>query len=155
MNGGELPPSRAVSSMNGFVRYWTPVLVYAALIYYGSAQSYPDRDLPSVLSVFNDKVLHAAEYAVLGALCFRAFRWGTWVFESRQALVLAVATASLYGVSDELHQLFVPFRESSWQDWAADTIGASLGALAVFAMQWRIEPVPACPVAEPPNRPCS
>jgi VanZ family protein len=46
--------------------------------------------------------------------------------------VLAIVTASVFGLTDELHQLFVPFRESSWQDWLADTIGAVIGA-----MSWR------------------
>jgi VanZ family protein len=46
--------------------------------------------------------------------------------------VLAIVTASAYGITDEVHQFFVPFRESSWLDWLADTIGAAIGA-----MSWR------------------
>ena len=44
--------------------------------------------------------------------------------------MLAILTASVYGVTDEAHQFFVPFRESSWQDWLADTIGAVIGAVS-------------------------
>jgi VanZ family protein len=137
--------------MSGVARYWLPVLAYAALIYYGSAQSHPEEELPSFFSLFSDKVLHATEYAVLGALCFRAFRWGTRMVGGQQAFVLAVVTASLYGVSDELHQLFVPFRESSWQDWAADTIGASIGALLAFSLLPKTEAAPVLHLGEPPN----
>jgi VanZ family protein len=45
--------------------------------------------------------------------------------------VLAILTASAYGLTDEVHQAFVPLREASWQDWLADTIGATLAAVGV------------------------
>jgi VanZ family protein len=65
-------------------------------------------------------------------LCYRAFRWAAGPAIARQAVVLAILTASVYGITDEVHQAFVPLRESSWQDWLADTIGAVIGA-----MSWR------------------
>lgn len=112
--------------------YWGPVAVYAGLIFYLSAQSHPEDQLPSfLLKDVSDKVLHAVEYAGLGGLCYRAFRWslsGGGV--SSRALLFAVVTASLYGMTDEVHQLFVPLREASWQDWLADTIGAVIGVLS-------------------------
>ena len=111
--------------------YWLPVALYAGGIFYLSSQSHPEKQLPSFLfEDVSDKVLHAVEYAVLGGLCYRAFRWATGSVVSRQAVVLAIITASVYGITDEAHQFFVPFRESSWQDWLADTIGAAIGALS-------------------------
>ena len=109
--------------------YWVPVVLYAGTIFYLSAQSHPEDDLPSFLfEDVNDKVLHAVEYAGLGGLCYRAFRWGVSGQVASHALLFAIVTASLYGITDEMHQLFVPFRESGWQDWLADTIGAVIGA---------------------------
>ncbi len=111
--------------------YWMPVVLYAGAIFFLSAQSHPEEQLPSfLLKEVSDKVLHAVEYAVLGGLCYRAFRWGLSGQVAARALIIAIVTASLYGVTDEVHQLFVPFRESSWQDWLADTIGAVIGALS-------------------------
>ena len=111
--------------------YWMPVALYAGTIFYLSAQSHPEDDLPSFLfEDISDKVLHAVEYAGLGVLCYRAFRWGVSGQVASYALLFAIVTASLYGMTDEAHQLFVPFRESSWQDWLADTIGAVIGALS-------------------------
>jgi VanZ family protein len=111
--------------------YWAPVVLYAGMIFYLSAQSHPDEQLPSfLLKDVSDKVLHAVEYAVLGALCYRAFRWGVSGQVASHALLFAIVTASLYGVTDEAHQFFVPFRESSWQDWVADTAGAAIGVLS-------------------------
>jgi len=111
--------------------YWLPVALYAGIIFYMSSQSHPEEQLPSfVLKDVSDKVLHAVEYAVLGGLCYRAFRWGVSGAVASYALLFAIATASLYGVTDEVHQFFVPFRESSWLDWLADTVGATVGALS-------------------------
>jgi VanZ family protein len=110
--------------------YWVPVALYAGVIFFLSDQSHPEEHLPSfLLKDVSDKVLHAVEYAVLGALCYRAFRWGLNGQVAARALIIAIVAASLYGVTDEVHQLFVPFRESSWLDWLADTIGAVIGAL--------------------------
>lgn len=109
--------------------YWGPVVLYAGVIFYFSAQSHPDDDLPSLFDLFGDKVLHAMEYAGLGGLCYRAFRWGLEGPLADRALLCAMAAASLYGITDEVHQLFVPFREAGWQDWMADTVGAALGAV--------------------------
>jgi len=110
--------------------YWVPLALYAGTIFYLSDQPHPDENLPSFLfEEFSDKVLHAVEYAILALLCYRAFRWAAGSAVARQAVVLAIVVASVYGMTDELHQAFVPFRESGWEDWLADTIGAVIGAL--------------------------
>jgi VanZ family protein len=109
--------------------YWLPVALYAGVIFYFSAQSHPDDGLPSFLfEEISDKVLHAVEYAGLAGLCYRAFRWSVRGQAASRALIFAIVAASLYGITDEVHQFFVPFRESGWQDWLADTIGAAIGA---------------------------
>ncbi|RPH80856.1 MAG: VanZ family protein [Nitrospiraceae bacterium] len=111
--------------------YWLPVVLYAGMIFFWSSQSHPEEQLPSfLLKDVSDKVLHAVEYAGLGGLCYRAFRWGASGQVASRALLFAITAASLYGITDETHQLFVPFRESSWQDWLADTAGAAIGALS-------------------------
>ena len=111
--------------------YWWPVVGCAGVIFFLSAQSHPEDQLPSFwLEDISDKVLHAVEYSILSLLCYRAFRWAAVPTVARQAIVLAIVTASVYGLTDEVHQLFVPFREAGWQDWLADTIGAVIGPLS-------------------------
>jgi VanZ family protein len=117
------------------VRYWGPLAFYAAVIFTVSAQSHPDETLPSFLMDASDKLLHVLEYAIFGALCYRAFRWGATEPWRTHAVALAVAAASAYGMTDEIHQWFVPYRESSWQDWVADTLGGMAGVLAVRAAE--------------------
>ncbi len=113
-----------------FLRYWGPVWGYAGLIFYVSSQPHPETHLPFVTH-FSDKVLHAVEYAVLGALCYRALRGGRSDVWRQYAVPAAILLTSLYGMSDEVHQAFVPFRDSSWLDWVADTVGATVGVVGV------------------------
>jgi VanZ family protein len=69
-----------------------------------------------------------------------AFTAGLWISPDRwkrRALgyfFLIAAIASVYGITDEFHQSFVPGRDANIWDWLADTIGACIGAgLAVAA----------------------
>lgn len=69
----------------------------------------------------SDKVLHAGAYAVLAGLLTLA--------TGRPLLAVVLATA--YGVTDEIHQSFVPGRDPSVGDLIADALGATLGATLV------------------------
>ena len=52
-------------------------------------------------------IAHFCEYTMFGALLANALRCH---MPLRRACLIAIACASLYGVSDEVHQLFVPER---------------------------------------------
>jgi len=73
--------------------------------------------------------LHVIEYAVLGFLCYRATHRATGPRIAQQAVLVTILAVSFYGMTDEIHQAFVPFRESSWLDWLADTAGGVIGAI--------------------------
>lgn len=133
MNGGVciVGDQEGQSAWMRLLVYWGPVVGYAGMVFFLSAQSHPEEQLPSfLLEGVSDKVLHAVEYGILSLLCYRAFRWAGGPAVARQAVMLAIVTASVYGLTDEVHQFFVPFRESSWLDWLADTIGAVIGAMS-------------------------
>jgi VanZ family protein len=118
-----------------WMRYWLPVVAYTALIFYLSSLSHPEDKLPKFLfEQLGDKLLHAIEYAILALLCYRAFRRAAGPRMASQALVLAIAASSLYGMTDEMHQALVPLRESSWSDWIADTVGAVIGAVGLHRL---------------------
>lgn len=55
-------------------------------------------------------------------------RSARWLATPAAALLAAILIASLYGASDEFHQLFVPGRLCDAADWLTDTCGAALGA---------------------------
>ena len=108
-----------------FTHYWLPVLVYCVAIFIQS--SFPTtRQLPQW--PHQDKILHLAAYALLGFLFFRALATGRFAENRNLALILSILFASLYGLSDEIHQSFVPGRSAEAADALADLAGGFLGA---------------------------
>ncbi len=128
---------RTPNVAGGVWRYWLPVAAYAGLIFYLSSLSQPEEYVPSLLAELGDKVLHVVEYGLLGVLCYRAFRHGAGAWAGRYALHLAIVAAAVYGVTDEIHQAFVPLREAEAGDLLMDTIGAVIGAAG---WSWTVEP---------------
>jgi VanZ family protein len=111
-----------------------PALLYAALIFWLSSQPNP---LPALSLRISDKLGHLVEYAGLAALVTLGLGGagaGAWT-----GALWAVVIGSAYGLTDEIHQAFVPNRSADVVDWVADTAGAALGAaLAVaFLRRWK------------------
>lgn len=110
---------------------WLPAAVWAAVIF--ASSSIPGTNIPGVWSVWG----HLAEYAVLGGLVAAALRrddWGT--------ILLVVGLCALYGASDELHQVFVPFRTPDVLDWITDVAGAAIGTAFYLLVTLRRETRP-------------
>jgi len=113
---------------------WLPAVVWAGVIFGLSSMSQPPEpgpvaDLPGWTSM-----AHFAEYFILGALLFLAC--GT--FRGRRPsniYLFAVIMGILYGMTDELHQSFVPGRQMDALDWLVDCLGASTGALIPLMMR--------------------
>lgn len=76
-------------------------------------------------------IAHFCEYTMFGALLANALRCH---MPLRRACLIAIACASLYGVSDEVHQLFVPERMCDPVDWMVDTAGSALGSGIAYAV---------------------
>jgi len=87
-----------------------------------------------------DKVLHFIAYAILGALFLRAYRTLQVRNNLNALIILSVLSSSLYGISDEIHQYFVPQRNFSYFDILADVLGSLFGVfLYQFIMEKRID----------------
>ena len=74
------------------------------------------------------KFTHIVEYGILGLLYYFAIRRTTALPRGR-AIVLTTLLAGLFGVTDEIHQIFTPGRGASPWDVGTDTIAGFLGAL--------------------------
>lgn len=119
-SGFEVPWSTRI------VFYWVPLIGYAGLIFYFSSLPQPQELMPVFLEEVGDKVLHLAEYGLLGILSYRALRHASGHWAANYAVALAIAVAVLYGITDEVHQAFVPEREADLWDLLADAAGAGL-----------------------------
>ena len=97
---------------------WLPVLVWGGVIF--AISSIPS--LSSGLGAWDTvlrKAAHITEYAVLGALLYRAFE--------RQ--LPAFVTGVAYAATDEVHQHFVSGRHGAPLDVVIDAAGVALGIL--------------------------
>jgi len=110
------------------------------LIFYLSAQSSPPT--PGRVP---DYVLHAVEYFGLAVLVFRAVAGGLPARVDAAGVTLTLAIAVGYGVSDEVHQLFVPLRTAAVRDILADAVGACAGLIACWAWHIITNPGPHTP----------
>ena len=110
--------------LNTFLYRWLPLIVYCLAIYIQS--DFPASEhLPSF--EFSDKFIHFFAYAVMGVLFYRAYQTLPAKDDSRMLILLSVVSASLYGISDEIHQYYVPFRDASIYDGIANFLGALCG----------------------------
>ena len=129
--------------MRSILFRWLPVLVWAAVIFLVSANPDPYRALPqswagstgpvgaeaSSRDELLGRFLHVGEYALLGALTLRALGWHKQ--PGPAVLLAALGLCGLYGLSDELHQIFVPGRAFQLLDLALD-LGGALSGVALY-----------------------
>ena len=120
--------AKAAALRPAWITLWGPVIAYMATVFGLSSLSTLPAP-PAGLSFYD---VHVVTYAGLGALTARAtgkgFRDVSW-----RAVLAAIVISTVYGVSDEYHQLFVPGRSFDVLDMVADAIGSAAGASAVGA----------------------
>ena len=113
---------------------WLPVLLWMAVIFCLSAQPDLPHHPEALIDVVVKKLSHMAEYGILAALAFWALG-STSSSISRSRFVCAFVLAALYAVSDEVHQGFVPGRDSRSLDVGFDVAGAALALFAMFMVR--------------------
>ena len=133
-----------------FFRYWLPLFIWIAVIFTASTDLFSAQHTGSVIesilaAIFGHplpqkqfdpmhfvirKLAHITEYAILGALAFRALRSDERGWRPRWAIV-AIAIALMVAATDEVHQSFVPSRGPSPVDVGIDTVGAAIAQVVV------------------------
>ncbi len=105
--------------MSEKIKSWLLVIAYACLIFYLSSQPYVS--IPPEIEEIDPEniILHICEYSILGFLLLKA--------TGEEKLFLSFALGSFYGITDEIHQSFVPNRTSSPIDAIADSVGVIIG----------------------------
>jgi VanZ family protein len=80
----------------------------------------------------DDKHVHVLEYALLGLLIVRALAGGLGARVTARTAILGVILTTLYGASDEVHQMFVAGRSAEVYDLYADVAGGAIGAVVCW-----------------------
>ena len=110
---------------------WGPAWAIMAAIFALSSMS----TLPPSPGGMDDSVAHAAAYGLLGAALLRGLAAGRLRGVTLGGVWLAVLLATLYGVTDEGHQWFVPGRTAEVADLVADAAGAAVATGLIWG--WR------------------
>jgi len=100
--------------------YKYPAILYAALIFILSAN--PSISPPPGF-VLEDKIYHFIEYGIFSFLLFLAFYHSRREFLKKNVFLLCCIIGMTYGLSDEIHQSFVPGRSCEFLDFVADCLG--------------------------------
>jgi VanZ family protein len=106
-----------------------PMLVVMGAIFFLSHQPGDFVNLPGIFGL--DKLLHAIAYGVLAGAVLFALAPGN----KNRICLLAMVICLVYGISDETHQFFIPGRQASGWDIAADFVGS-----LIVVVPWRFRP---------------
>ena len=120
------------TNMNSTRVFSTTALIgYMALIFYFS--SLPG-DLPAEIEVLEvpRTVMHIGEYAILGFLMNLVAT--NMSGRALKSVFYSSVLSSAYGVTDEIHQNFVPTRCFDIYDICADATGGILGAVSLILL---------------------
>jgi VanZ family protein len=127
-----VPKTRGID-VRGAVISWIITLCYMGSIFFISSKS--NIDIPA-LTINFDKVLHACAYMVLAFLSYISLNKSGI---NKYAFIIALLFASIYGITDEFHQSFVPGRDSSIGDVIADFSGAMIGCIGATLGKHRMK----------------
>ena len=120
-----------------YIRFWLPVVLWMAVIFaFSSRQKVAFTD-SYVLSFVFFKTLHLIEYYVLYVVTYRAVR--NTGRNKQNAWMIAFIITSIYAITDEIHQRFVPTREGKLRDAIIDM---SAGGLAWITLKQLLQKLP-------------
>jgi surface polysaccharide O-acyltransferase-like enzyme len=129
----------AVHRRKRILFYILPAAGYAALIF--SLSSSP-LDIEELGPVFEyDKLLHLVEYYIFGYLLMRVFTTSPDSSLAGKAVLATILIGTVYGASDEIHQYFVPGRDSDLLDFLFDATGATLAAVTFSFVRHQLGPL--------------
>ncbi len=113
-----------------FLSLWLPPVLWAAMIFKFSSGIVPSASQVYWQDFIVKKIGHVILFAVLAILVYRGLI-GQGVGR-KKAAISAVLISFMYGVSDEVHQMFTQGRESRFRDTLFDGIGASLAMYLIY-----------------------
>jgi VanZ family protein len=118
-----------LKGLRGFL--WALPLLYMMMIWIMSSQpSNAYVELPNLsLDRFIKESLHLVEFAIL-YLLFVVAAYFNGILTAATNLSFAIV-ACLYGLTDEIHQSFVPYRSATINDLVKDVTGVAIAYLII------------------------
>lgn len=101
-----------------------PMVITMGAIFFLSHQTGDQLSLPAIPGI--DKLGHMVVYGILAGTILFAFSENQKSTKPPSVMVLTVIFCILYGITDEIHQSFIPGRFVSIYDVFADGAGASV-----------------------------
>ena len=115
---------KMVKKKNKFLTTTLPLFIWAALILV--LTSIPGEKMPEI-GLWNwDKLAHCAVYFILSILLFR-YLFLVRIFTIANCWKLGLLIGVAYAGLDELHQIPIPNRTCTWQDFIANICGVGIG----------------------------
>jgi len=110
----------------------TLFLWMSVIFFFSSLPGNPDIADPPFFFYVERKGAHIVEYMLLSFFAFRFFSALSPRQIPRTLFLLAFLFSITYGISDEFHQSFTPYRSPKATDVLIDTGGALLGCIGAF-----------------------
>lgn len=109
---------------------WLPVVLWCVLIFRFSSGSIPSASMIYWQDFAVKKTGHVLLFGALAFLIYRALKINK--IKSDKAAFTAVILSTIYGATDEFHQLYTKGRESRIRDVFIDGSGALLVVLLLY-----------------------
>lgn len=107
--------------------YWLVIFILTSL---------PGNSIPKMILGFSDKAKHFGAYLVLGFLLSFALHFQKkYIIFNKHSARFTFLIIFIYGLFDEIHQIFIPGRYFEWFDFLSDILG---GLIGIFISQWII-----------------
>jgi VanZ family protein len=113
-----------------FLKYHFLFFFWLLLIF--AESSFPAEFYPKVDIINADKIVHLGIYGLLALFCYVSLiHQNKFYLLKKYPVYYAVVITGIYGITDELHQLFVPNRNCDFYDWLADFSGGVIMGLII------------------------
>jgi VanZ family protein len=98
--------------------YWLLILTLTSI---------PGTHVPKLFGT-SDKIKHVGAYLGLAfLLTFALYLQKKYIIISKYFYLFALLFTTIYGLFDEIHQIFIPGRSFDWWDLVADIVGSIAG----------------------------
>ncbi len=148
-----------MSKFKSFIKFWLPVILWAALIFSASGDKKSVQRSSRIIEPFvrwlipdiSDEAVgttvlvvrkgaHVTEFAIFTLLLLRAASATLWKLNAPwngNAAKFALVVSVLFAISDEIHQSYVPGRQGAVMDVVIDSAGAACALFFIWLLARR------------------